>query len=129
MAYDVKLADDVREYLVNFPEMKVEEKKMFGGLSFLINEKMCVGVSGDRLMCRFNPVLQDQLSEKNGYQPMIMKGREYPGFCYVDPCGYRTKKELERWIDLCLDYNDTAKSSKKKNKSVILTTIYQLFRI
>ncbi len=114
MAYKTILADKVREYLLHFPELKVEEKRMFGGLSFLINDKMCVGVSGDRLMCRFDPVLQDRMAERQGFVSMIMKGREYRGFCFVDPSGYEKKKDLEGWIDLCLDYNERAKSSKKK---------------
>ena len=114
MAYDTKLADRIREYLVEFPELKIEEKTMFQGLTFMVNDKMCVCVSGENLMCRFDPNLQEEVAEKNGYQPMIMKGKEYKGYCYIDPTGFKSKNEFEYWINLCLDYNERAKLSKKK---------------
>ena len=86
---------------------------MFRGLTFMINEKMCISVSGENLMCRFDPTLHEIVAEKNGFMPMIMKGKEYKGFCYVDPIGLKSKKEFEYWINLCLDYNERANSSKK----------------
>lgn len=113
MAYDTKLADRIREYLVDFPKLKVEEKKMFGGLAFLVNGKMCVNVSGENLMCRFDPNMQEVVAEKNGFQTMIMKGREYKGYCYISPDGIKTKKNFEYFMNLCLDFNKRAKSSKK----------------
>lgn len=64
MAYNVKLADRVREYLIQFPKLKIEEKKMFGGLAFMINGKMCINISRENLMCRFDPNLTEELSEK-----------------------------------------------------------------
>lgn len=114
MPYDIKLADRVREYLAQFPKLKIEEKKMFSGLAFMINDKMCVNVSGDRLMCRFDPDLQEEVSKKNGYEPMIMKGKELKGYCYVASGGFTSKKDFEYWLNLCLVYNERAKSSKKK---------------
>ena len=117
MAYDTKLADRIREHLSAIPGIKIEEKKMFRGLTFMINDKMCVCVSGENLMCRFDPMLQDELSEKIGFQTMIMKGREYKGFCYVTADGFKTKKNFEFWLNLCLDFNNKAKSSKKKKTS------------
>jgi hypothetical protein len=114
MAYDTKLSDRIREYLVKFPKLKIEEKEMFRGLTFMVNGKMCVCVSGDNLMCRFDPALQDEVAEKNGYKAMVMKGKTYKGYCYVDPIGFKSKKDFEYWVDLCLDFNERAKSSKKK---------------
>ena len=113
MAYDIKLADRIRNYLAAFPNVKIEEKKMFRGLAFMVNGKMCVNVSGDNLMCRFDPVLQQELSKKKGFQLMIMKGKEYKGYCYVSPEGIKVKKDFEYWMKLCMDFNDTAKASKK----------------
>ena len=55
MSYDTKLAEGIRKYLANFPSLRVEEKKMFRGLTFMVNDKMCIGVSGENLMCRFDP--------------------------------------------------------------------------
>lgn len=116
MAYDTKLADRIREYLNAIPKIKIEEKKMFRGLTFMVNDKMCVCVSGDNLMCRFDPALQDELSGKIGFQTMVMKDRVYKGYCYVSPDGIKTKKDFEFWLSLCIDFNKNAKSSKKKKK-------------
>jgi TfoX/Sxy family transcriptional regulator of competence genes len=113
MPYDNKLAERVRKYLNNCPGFKLEEKKMFGGLAFMVNGKMCVNVSGDKLMCRFEPALKDEVEKKPGYQPMFMKGREYKGYCYVQPEGFETEKDFEYWVNLCIDFNEKAKSSKK----------------
>jgi len=114
MAYNIKLADRVREYLADFPSLKIEEKKMFRGLTFMVNGKMCVSVSGENLMCRFDPSLQDEVAERNGFQPMIMKGKQYKGYCYINPYGLKAKKDFEYWVNLCLGFNHKAKSSKKR---------------
>ena len=116
MAYDIKLADRIREYLMLFPKLKVQEKKMFRGLTFMINDKMCVSVSGENLMCRFDPDLQEEVAEKNGFQPMIMKGKELKGYCYINPIGLKSRKDFEYWVNLCLSYNEKAKSSKKTKR-------------
>ncbi len=116
MAYDHSLANRVREYLSEMEEFRVEEKKMFGGLAFMVNDKMCINVGDNQLMCRFDPELTEQLSERPGFLPMTMNGKEYKGYCYVDPIGYKSKKDFEFWINLCLDYNDKAILSKKRPK-------------
>jgi hypothetical protein len=117
MAYNTKLADRIREYLNAIPNIKIEEKKMFKGLTFMVNDKMCVCVSGENLMCRFDPVLQDELSDKIGFRTMIMKDREYKGYYYVSPDGIKTKKNFEFWLNLCLDFNKKAKSSKRQKQN------------
>ena len=114
MAYDTRLADKIRELLLDKQVIKVEEKQLFGGLAFMVNDKMCINVSGDKLMCRFAAALQEVISEKPGFEPMIMKGKEMKGYCYVNHSGFKSKKELMYWINLCLDYNPKARSSKKK---------------
>jgi TfoX/Sxy family transcriptional regulator of competence genes len=112
MPYNEKLADRLRESLTDLP--KVEEKKMFRGLAFLVNGKMCVNVSGDEMMCRFDPSLHESVVEKKGFRTMIMKGRELKGYGYVSEDGIKSKKDFEFWLNLCLDFNSRAKSSKKK---------------
>ena|SRR4026207_1391223 len=114
MGYNTKLADRIREYLAGFPKLKIEEKEMFRGLTFMVNGKMCVSVSGESMMCRFDPALQEVVAEKKGFQQMIMKERVYKGYGYISPDGFKAKKDFEYWVNLCLDYNDRAKSSKKK---------------
>ena len=114
MAYDTRLADRIREYLAKFPALQIEEKEMFRGLTFMVNDKMCVSVSGENLMCRFDPALHEEVVERNGYRPMIMKGKEYKGYGYVNPTGFKARRDFEYWVNLCLDYNERANSSKKK---------------
>lgn len=116
MAYDLQLADRIREYLVQYPALHIEEKEMFRGLTFMVNGKMCISVSGNNLMCRFDPALQETVAEKNGFQPMIMRGKALDGYCYINPEGFRLKKDFVYWLDLCLSYNDKAKASKRKAK-------------
>lgn len=114
MPYNEQLADRVREKLQHLP--KVEEKKMFRGLTFMVNGKMCISVSGDKLMCRFDPALQEIVAERPGFEPMQMKGRSYKGFCYVSKYGFTSAKDFNYWVKLCLDFNDKAKASKKSGK-------------
>ena len=117
MAYNSALANRIREHLLHFTKLKVEEKEMFRGLTFMVNDKMCVCVSGENLMCRFDPAVAEEVAEKTGYQPMVMKGKELKGYCYVERDGYNSKKDFEYWVNLCLEYNEKAKSSKKSKRS------------
>ena len=114
MAYSTELANRVREHLAVIPDIEIKEKKMFSGLSFLINEKMCINISGDNLMCRYDPDLEEEVAEKTGFLPMIMRGKQLNGYCYVEPEGFRKADDFNYWIAICLDYNSKAKSSKKK---------------
>jgi TfoX/Sxy family transcriptional regulator of competence genes len=114
MAYSEKLAKRIRESLAKIP--KVEEKKMFRGMTFMVNGKMCVNVSGEELMVRFDPALQETIAEKNGFITMTMKGRIYKGYGYVSQDAIKSKKDFDFWINLCLDFNGKAKSSKKKKE-------------
>ena len=117
MAYSTALADRIRKYLRAIPELQIEEKKMFRGLAFLVNEKMCVNVSGENLMCRYDPALKNEVSKKAGFEPMIMKGREYQGYCYVNKSGYDSKADFEYWLALCLEFNKTVEAAKRKRSA------------
>jgi TfoX/Sxy family transcriptional regulator of competence genes len=113
MAFNEKLADRIRE-MIAVSHKKVEEKRMFGGLCFMVNGKMCVGVEKERLMVRLDPAKQDEVMEKEGCKPMDFTGKVMKGFVFVDIDALNTKKKLEYWMDLALEYNKTAKASKKK---------------
>lgn len=117
MTYDLNLVDKVREYLAEIPNIEVEEKEMFNVLNFMVNGKTCICISGDKLMLRFHPKLQEELSEKNGYETMLMKGKEYKGYCYINPDGFKDKNDFIYFVNSCLDYNKVAKSSKKQNQN------------
>jgi len=115
MAYNEKLADRTREIIAQTHKI-TEEKKMFGGLCFMVNDKMCIGVEQERLMVRLDPLKYDEVIEKEGCKPMDFTGKVMKGFVFVDADTVKTKKQLEYWITLALDYNKIAKSSKKKKK-------------
>ena len=117
MAYSITLANRVREYLAKIPHITVEEKAMFGGLAFLVNDKMCINIGNDCLMCRFNPEQTEEIAERQGVLPAVMRGKELSGYCYVEPSGYSQKEDFDFWLQLCLEFNSKAKSSKKKNKN------------
>lgn len=117
MQYDLALATRVREYLADFPNMEVEEKEMFAVLNFLVNGKTCVCVSGEKLMLRFDPKRQEELYEWSGYESMLMKGKEYKGYCYIHPEGFRDQNDFAFLLSICLAYNPFAKKTKKKTNS------------
>lgn len=87
---------------------------MFRGVTFMVNGKMCISVSGENLMCRFDPDLHHDVEQRRGVEPVVMKGREYKGYVYVTPEGFKSKKDFDFWIALCLEFNKRAKASKKK---------------
>ena len=113
MSYNEKLADWVREMIAQ-KESNVEEKKMFGGLCFMVNDKMCLGVEQERLMVRLDPAVYDEVMEKEGCRPMDFTGKVMKGYVFVDLDVLNTKKKLEYWVKLALEFNKIAKPSKKK---------------
>ena len=114
MAYNEKLADRIREALAALPD--VEEKKMFRGVTFMVNGKMCISVGDDEIMCRINPAEYEAALEQKDTRQMIHGGKVMKGFLFVGPEGTKTKKGLDYWISLCLAYNKEAKASKKAKK-------------
>ncbi len=97
MAYDEDLANRIRELIAEEP--RVTEKKMFGGLAFLIAGNMSVAVSGQGgLMVRFDPSEGDALAAKPHTRPFEMRGRPMRGWLRVDAEGLQTKRQLEPWV-------------------------------
>jgi TfoX/Sxy family transcriptional regulator of competence genes len=114
MAYDQKLADRVREQLVNLPN--IEEKEMFGGLVFMINEKMCIGIIKDELMCRIDPTIHELAVEKIGCRTMDFTKKPMKGYVLIEEVGMKAQKDLDYWLNLALEFNKRAKSSKKSKR-------------
>lgn len=112
MAYNEKLTERVREQLSG--KRKVEEKRMMGGLTFMVNSKMCVGILNDDLMVRLAPEVYEEALEQPGCRAMDFTGKPMKGFVFVDPAGTKGAKQLGYWISLALDFNKRAKASKKK---------------
>ena len=103
MAYDEDLANRIRELIL--AEDGVAEKRMFGGLAFLINGNMAVSASGQGgLLLRVDPAQTDALAGKQYAQPFEMRGRAMQGWLRVDAAGLRTKRELERWVNRGVAY-------------------------
>lgn len=112
MAYNEQLAARLRKALAHLPN--VEEKKMFRGLTFMVNDKMCISVSGDRLMCRIDPEIHEEVIKTEGCETVTMGGRQYKGYVYVNKDCVTTKKDFDTWVGLALAFNKKAKSSKRK---------------
>jgi len=113
MAYSEYLADRVRGSLKSF-NTTFNEMKMFGGICFLVDEKMCVGIINNDLMVRVNPEDQDKLLQERGCRIMDFTRRPMKGYLYVSPEGIDMEEDLDKWVQRCLDFNPTAKSSKRK---------------
>lgn len=113
MPYSEKLADRVRELISATHEIS-KEKKMFSGLCFMVDDKMCVGVQQNSIMVRFDPALQDEIMEMPGCTLMNFTGKTMIGYVFVTEDVLNTKKQLAYWIKLALDFNPKAKSSKNK---------------
>jgi TfoX/Sxy family transcriptional regulator of competence genes len=103
MAYDEDLANRIRE-LVGC-ERGVDEKRMFGGLAFLVNGNMSVAASGNGgLMVRVPPEDTEKLLERAHVSPMVMAGRETRGWLRIDAEGLKTKRQLQGWVTKSIGY-------------------------
>ncbi|MGB9112123.1 MAG: TfoX/Sxy family protein [Acidimicrobiales bacterium] len=106
MAYDEELANRLRELLQD--ERGLTEKKMFGGLAFLINGNMAVAASGQGgLLLRVDPDETDKLASRSGVRRFAMRGREMDGWLRVGEPAMRTKRDLERWVRIGVAYAKT----------------------
>lgn len=111
MAYSETLAARVRQIIP--PTVRVEEKKMMGGLTFMVNGKMCVGVAGNALMFRIDPADYETALAHPACRKMDFTGRPMSGFVFVDEAGLDTDQELIDWVGLALAFNDKAIPSRK----------------
>ena len=113
MAYSELLADRIRQQLRE-KRTAYTEKKMMGGLCFMVDDKMCVGVYQERLMARIHPDFKPEALQQTGCIPMDFTGRPMNGFVFVEPDGTDTENQLGYWVNACLEFNPLAKASKKK---------------
>src|SRR3712207_1636071 len=111
MGYDERLADRIRDFVSI--EKGVTEKRMFGGLAFLVDGHMAVAASGKGgLMVRVDPGETDALLEKPHAEPFVMRGREMQGWLRVGDEGVRTKRQLEPWVKRGVKYVRTLPPKK-----------------
>lgn len=105
MAYDQALADRLRTALA--ARSGVSERKMFGGLSFLLHGHMCCGVVGSDLVVRVGPeAYADALAEPHA-RPMDFTGKALKGFVFVAPEGFATERDLESWVARAVAFVET----------------------
>jgi len=119
MAYDEYMADRIRQ-VFKAKNVAFEERKMMGGLCFMVDDKMCCGIHFDKrkntdlLMARIGEQASEEALKRKGSHPMDFTGRPMKGFVFVDPDGFDDDEDMEHWLQLCLDFNPQATSSKKK---------------
>ena len=124
MAFDEQLAERIRRGFRK-ARMRFEEKRMMGGLCFMVDGKMCVGVEKNRLMARIDPATYDAALRRKGCVPMDFTGRPMRGFVFVSPTGLTTDGDLDGWLKLALEFNPKAKASKKKSAPKLIPQSHQ----
>lgn len=105
MAYDKDFAYKLRAMLGDLPGLT--EKKMFGGVGYLINGNMALGVLGSDLIVRFGPERQSEISAKPHTHPFDMTGRAMKGWIMVSPAGLELEQDLKNWMELGIQYAST----------------------
>src|SRR5262245_11768713 len=122
MAYDEKLAERVRAILAK--RVDVVEKRMFGGIAFMVRGHMRCGIVASTLMVRLAPADADGLLSEPHVRPMDFTGRPMRGFLYVDPDGLKTAVMLRQWVERAEAYAEgqpvkTRSQAGPKRKRVI----------
>jgi len=102
MAYDEKLADRIRKALAG--RQGLTERKMFGGIAFMLRGKMCCGVLDDNLVVRVGPERYEKAVAAPHARPMDFTGRPLKGFVFVSPNGYKTDKALAKWVEQAVEF-------------------------
>lgn len=115
MPYDETLAERIQRHF-SAKRVPHEAKRMMGGLCFMVDGKMCVGVEQNRLMARIGPEAYEDALTRIGCHPMDFTGRPMRGFVFVEPEGLRTEKDLTFWLELALAYNPLAEKTASKRR-------------
>jgi len=115
MGYDERTAERVRQSLRG--RRNVVEKRMVGGLSFMLDGSMCCGVTGDRLMVRVGPQALEQALTLPHTQAMKLGDRKLAGFVLVDPAGYHTDAALKAWLQRGIDFVSTIPAKSRRIRS------------
>jgi TfoX/Sxy family transcriptional regulator of competence genes len=112
MPFNEKIADRIRTALAE--TKNVVEKKMFGGIAFMISDKMCVGVDKDAIMLRCEPEMTAELLSKKGARHFDLTGKPMKGWLLVDEEGTKSKKDFDFWIHTAIEANKKTTKTKKK---------------
>src|SRR5258708_7535237 len=93
-----------------------QEKRMFGGVTFMVREKMCISAGKGRIMCRIDLDVHESALKREGCRTVIMKGRQYRGYVYVDADALKAQSKLDYWINLSLEYNGKSTNAPRKRR-------------
>ncbi|TAJ75361.1 TfoX family protein [bacterium] len=115
MAYDGKLADRIRKALTGQKELT--EKKMFGGIAFMLHSNMCCGVLKDDLVVRVSPERYEKALSQPHARPMDFTGRPLKGFVFIGPGGCRTDKALAKWVKQATDFVMTLPRKQRQKRT------------
>ncbi len=102
MAYDEQVGERLRRALAG--HSNVVERKMFGGISFMVSGHMCCGVAGDDLMARVGPAQYQGALDQLHTREMDFTGRPLRGYVYVAPAGFESDELLQEWVEMCLSF-------------------------
>jgi hypothetical protein len=119
MAFNENTVQRIREF---FQQKNADfyEKKMFSGVVFMVDDKMCCGTHIDKetgedfLLCRIGEQAYSKALEMENVIPMEFTGKAMKGYVFVTENGHKSAKDLKHWLQLCLDFNPLAKASKKR---------------
>ena len=112
MAYDEVLAERIREQFQDRDD--VEEKKMFGGLCFMVANHMCCGIVKDTLMARVGPEKYEHCLSKKYASEMNFTGKAMKGMVYVSPKGIESRSDLNEWVNVCTGFVESLPEKKLK---------------
>jgi len=102
MAFDEGLAERLRDLFER--HNNITEKKMFGGLAFMLDGHMFIGITGNRLMARVGPVVYEELLLQPHVSEMDFTGKPMKGFVYISPEGFESDRSLGNWVALCAQF-------------------------
>ena len=114
-AFDEGLAERIRGALDE--QAGVSEKRMFGGIAFLVKGHMSVGIVQDKLMVRVGPESYDRVLRERYARRMDFTGRPMKGFVYIVPAGYESDADLQRWVNLGVSYVASLPAKSSRGKS------------
>jgi TfoX/Sxy family transcriptional regulator of competence genes len=115
VARNEKLEARIRSALEGVTNMA--EMKMFRGMAFMVNKKLCISAGDEELMFRFDPSLHDSLIKQGGCREMLRNGKAIKGYLYIHESVLKTNEDLNRWVMLALDYNKRIKAASKKKST------------
>lgn len=115
MAYDTYLEERITRVLEEKNVVFIA-KKMMGGLCYMVDDKMCVGIVKEQVMARIGTDFYSEALIITHVNEMNFTGKTMKGYVYIDDEGVDTEEQLEFWVQKCLDFNPLARSSKKKKK-------------